>query len=319
MESPEKAYQQWPGFNHFYCAGRIMMGPDHHRSFITFLLILVPTSVFVAFPAMYYTKSNNYLPLVVSIVLGLLSCGCLYIISTLNPGYIPKQQAPFAKGPVGSLALCELIEDPLKTVNLPYRGHMAKLKYCVTCNVYRPPRTSHCADCGVCVERFDHHCPWVGNCIAQRNYRYFIWFLFSLTLLCVWSISWCVLHIKDVYSKNEDGNQIFESLDESGPSILLILYCAIGLVFVAGLLTFHLYLIATGQTTHEKLKGAFRSKMGNPYDRGCFKNFIHFCVYKASPQLFELRRPASSTPNCIDYSHSAYAVRVPPTTRENRV
>eukprot|EP00965_Chrysotila_dentata_P066194 2190847-Pleurochrysis_carterae.AAC.6 len=48
-------------------------------------------------------------------------------------------------------------------------GAKISYRWCDTCMLWRPPRASHCsmACCGRCYERFDHHCPWVGTCVAS--------------------------------------------------------------------------------------------------------------------------------------------------------
>ena len=67
-------------------------------------------------------------------------------------------------------------------------GFIQKLNVCYTCNIIRPPRTSHCAECDDCIERFDHHCIWIGNCVGKRNYKYFFLFLLHLNMFGVYGI-----------------------------------------------------------------------------------------------------------------------------------
>lgn len=55
-------------------------------------------------------------------------------------------------------------------------------RICPTCQVIRTSRARHCNVCDMCVERYDHHCPWINNCVGARNHNYFLGFIFSLTL-----------------------------------------------------------------------------------------------------------------------------------------
>merc|ERR1712189_48377 len=45
------------------------------------------------------------------------------------------------------------------------------------------------AICKHCIRRMDHHCPWINNCVGEKNQKYFIQFLIYVGLLAAYAIA----------------------------------------------------------------------------------------------------------------------------------
>lgn len=201
----------------------------------------------------------------------------LLLTSSRDPGIIPRNaQPPEPENYENSLEFVSGQTPRLpRTKDVIVNGVTVKVKYCDTCMLYRPPRCSHCSICDNCVERFDHHCPWVGQCIGlvsivfffpkyylfldsllysetflilvQRNYRFFFMFVFSTTLLCLYVHGFCWVYIKKIMDSEK--SSIWRAMTKTPASIVLIIYTFLCLWFVGGLSIFHLYLISTNQVT----------------------------------------------------------------------
>ena len=164
-------------------------------------------------------------------------------------------------------------------LNMKYRilGHIHRVNYCYSCYLFRPPRTSHCAVCDNCVERFDHHCIWLGNCIGKNNYKYFYLLLGSLNINAIFQIIYCVysinLEIKKIKNKEFRQKNNYTFIIIMGSIILYNLLFLI--IFIGKLFVLHTYLVCKGITFYEYTKDKMNSYPGgiNPYNKyGFFSN-----------------------------------------------
>ncbi|CAN8244675.1 unnamed protein product [Cochlearia groenlandica] len=294
----KRIYQSWKGSNKFLFGGRLIFGPDAWSLPFTLLLIITPVSLFSVFVATHLhreflpnNKAGNFIS-AVAILFTVVVLVLLFLTSARDPGIVPRNSHPPEE------ELCydtTMSRDGIQTpsVQIPrtkevivYDGVSVRVKYCDTCMLYRPPRCSHCSICNNCVEHFDHHCPWVGQCIGVRNYRYFFMFVSSATILCIYVFSMSALYIK-VVMDNHQGT-LWRAMRESPWSVMLMVYCFISLWFVGGLTGFHLYLISTNQTTYENFRYRSDNRI-NVYNRGCSNNFKETFCSKVTPSRNDFR------------------------------
>uniref|UniRef100_A0A1D1Z1W2 S-acyltransferase n=1 Tax=Anthurium amnicola TaxID=1678845 RepID=A0A1D1Z1W2_9ARAE len=294
----KRVHEAWKGNNRFIFGGRWIFGPDAKSLLMTISLIVVPVVIFCVFVARHLRHefsayNGGYAVLAVTIAFTIYVLVLLLITSARDPGIIPRaSHPPEEEFCYDSSNATEVGGRHTPSVQFPrfkevmVHGRPVKVKYCDTCMLYRPPRCSHCSICNNCVERFDHHCPWVGQCIGQRNYRYFFMFVSSSTILCIYVFVMSAFYIK--FLMDEDYPTVWKAMKQSPASVVLMAYCFISLWFVGGLTGFHLYLIGTNQTTYENFRYRADNRL-NVYDRGCLNNFLEVFCTKIKPSRNKFR------------------------------
>ncbi|XP_016401597.1 palmitoyltransferase ZDHHC18-like isoform X2 [Sinocyclocheilus rhinocerous] len=279
-----RKWEVFPGKNRFYCDGRIMLARQCGVLPLTIGLIFITSGLFFTFDCPFLV---DHLTVFIPVIGGVLFVFVIFTLlqtSFTDPGILPRalpDEAANIERQIDNSG-SSTYRPPPRTKEILINDQVVKLKYCFTCKMFRPPRTSHCSLCDNCVERFDHHCPWVGNCVGKRNYRFFYAFIVSLSFLTSFIFGCVITHLT---LRSQDENGIIQAIQDSPASVVELVICFFSIWSILGLSGFHTYLVAANLTTNEDIKGSWSSKRGeesgNPYT---YNNiFTNCCVVLCGP------------------------------------
>lgn len=96
----------------------------------------------------------------------------LYCSSTIDPGFLP-QNIPEYDETLQQIANCDTWQQGTNPLN----------KLCHTCRTVKPVRSKHCRTCNRCVLVFDHHCPYIYNCVGFNNRVWFMTFVCAVVIM----------------------------------------------------------------------------------------------------------------------------------------
>ncbi|XP_065838109.1 palmitoyltransferase ZDHHC14-like [Oscarella lobularis] len=305
----QRKWEFFPGRNQFCCDGRIMLSHETGIFKLALGLIIITSVLFFIFDSPYLWEHVHPIVPIVAALLFLFTLAFVFRTACMDPGIVPRASVYEAEYNENSRTedsgLRSSFVPPVRTKDITVNGTPVKLKFCFTCKVFRPPRASHCSMCNNCVESFDHHCPWVGNCVGKRNYRYFYFFLVSLSILCVYLFAFVVTHL--VLRSSEKDGSFVKAIQSTPASILEAVVCFFSLWSVIGLACYHTKLVAFSLTTNEDIKGSWSkhndSENYNPYDHGsCCANCLAILCSPVPPSLIDKRGRASRQFRC-DYGY----------------
>lgn len=242
----------WEAKNRFWCSGRFIRGPksDNRAKYCYWI-------IFAAVKLLYFLVIAPYVCIHISYFLVIFTSGMFImaivfsiITSLSDPGIIPRY--PILRA-INNGIVPEKFAKPWSDLKVEEKN--AKSRFWKTWKIWKPARSSHCPTCDWWVEVFDHHWPYLNNWIGKRNYKYFVAFLFFITLDGLGIIVNLIIYVSNDFnnSKIATSNPVQNSTATRIIISLVGLVCLLLLFLVIALCIFHVYLMVKGRTTKEEL------------------------------------------------------------------
>lgn len=339
-----RLYENWPGANRFLCNGKIILGNAPKLlpfTILSLLFVCIYESIFLI-PKYYNINVNKSQAIMhdmvtliyLNIVFPIISCITiisLFLTIFIEPGIIPRptffqnynnhqQQHRNSPNTSNSLLLPSSSSSDVDNSN-------KNQVWCQRCQHFRHERARHCKMCDVCVETFDHHCVWLGVDIGKRNYKYFLIFITSITILCITSLIICIF---DLYLEYYDAvtNGKYNNNNNATENIILyiltfffvkhilttvaFLLTIIFVIPITTLCVYHnCYLICHGETTNENLRGTYIDKhsglrIHNKYNKGYCGNLKVICCTKLDKSLIPWNIMSSNVDELYKHGQSQH-------------
>jgi len=167
----------------------------------------------------------------------------LVLSNSLDPGEVTKEEVHYLqdwrKRPEAEVKLPRDPTEDEMFYLLPNDSDEDKpeepFRWCRSCELWRPPGVSHCAECRRCFWRMDHHCWMIGNCVAMRNHRFF-----TLTVLSG-CLAWATAFVKTVWDAfvQESQKHMLEFQWSDVVPVLFSVWSILGLSFLVPFSLFH--------------------------------------------------------------------------------
>jgi len=203
----------------------------------------------------------------------------LLIANKKDPGFLPQNTEDYHRS-IKQIAYYD-----------EWKNHRADnnlgpdiLRLCHTCRSVRPLRAKHCRICDRCVAQFDHHCPYIYNCVGLRNRGCFLVFTLSVALNCSITIFFAC------YCIAVEGWRLLYIIG----LIEALIFCGLGWLLSGFTLLYAAMNLTSNEMFNYKrynyLKNA-RGKYRNPFSRGMFYNLAEFflCIQPVDPDHISVR------------------------------